>query len=107
RTKRTRIADDFYTVYEWDHRNRLVSVQEYDDQDALLKQTNHTYDAFNRWIGKQVDDDGDTVFDRSEEFIYDGTQIVLHFEDGATPPSHRYLWGPMVDQLLADEDTSQ
>jgi hypothetical protein len=48
------------------HRNRLVSVQEYDDQDALLKQVDHTYDAFNRWIGKQVDDDGDQTFERTK-----------------------------------------
>ena len=42
---------------------------------------------------------------RTDTFwFYDGNQAVLQF-DGATAAdlSHRYLWGPVVDQLLADE----
>ena len=42
-------------------------------------------------------------------YVYDGNQIVLQFQKtgtgdlAATDLSHRYLWGPAVDQLLADE----
>jgi RHS repeat-associated protein len=42
-------------------------------------------------------------------FVYDGAQIALQFEKTGTGDisasglSHRYLWGPAVDQLLADE----
>jgi len=40
-------------------------------------------------------------------YIYDGDQIVLEFEGsgslGATNLGDRYLWGPAVDQLLADD----
>ena len=45
-------------------------------------------------------------------FIYDGNQIVLQFDGtgtGALPASdltHRYLWGPAVNQLLADEQVT-
>jgi RHS repeat-associated protein len=49
-------------------------------------------------------------------FIYDGNQIVMQFDSsgaGGSPAdltaanlSHRYLWGPAVDQLLADEQLS-
>jgi hypothetical protein len=41
--------------------------------------------------------------------VYDGQQIVMQFDGTGTSDltaanlSHRYLWGPAVDQLLADE----
>jgi len=35
-------------------------------------------------------------------FVYDGNQIILQLDDSGDP-THRYLWGPAVDQLLADE----
>jgi RHS repeat-associated protein len=44
--------------------------------------------------------------------VYDGNQIVMQFQKtgtgdlAATDLSHRYLWGPAVDQLLADEQLS-
>ena len=74
----------------------------------------HTrYDASNRWVGETVAA-GSTVDVRA--FAYDGNQVVLQFdESGATAPApamtaanltHRYLWGPAVDQLMADEQTS-
>jgi len=40
-------------------------------------------------------------------FVYDGDQIVLEFDGtSAGDVSHRYLWGPAVDQILADEQVS-
>ena len=55
-------------------------------------------------------------------YVYDGNQIVMQFDNltspasgegqgeglplAATNLSHRYLWGPAVDQLLADEQLS-
>jgi len=51
-------------------------------------------------IGKTAAEPGeDTVATR---YVYDGNQIVLAFVDG--DPAHRYLWGPQVDQLLAQEN---
>ncbi len=71
RTKRTEISTGDYIVYTWDHRNRLTSVSFYDDQDTLLKRVEHDYDLWNRWIEKRVDEDGDTIIDRSEQYVYD------------------------------------
>ncbi|MHB8900009.1 MAG: RHS repeat-associated core domain-containing protein [Thermoguttaceae bacterium] len=44
----------------------------------------------------------------SDKFwIYDGDEAILEFASGAaTAPSHRYLWGPAVDQFLADEQVA-
>jgi hypothetical protein len=40
-------------------------------------------------------------------WAYDGDEPILEFASGtATAPSHRYLWGPAVDQILADEQVA-
>ena len=87
----------------------------------------HTYDYLNRWVARAVDSDGDGALGSVDTyFVYDGTpgavsldraevstdnvgQIVLQFDDDAqgTPQlTHRYLWGPAVDQILADEQVT-
>jgi RHS repeat-associated protein len=82
----------------------------------------YLYDVENRWIGEDIDGNGDGVVQHETRFVYDGNQIVLQFDKdfsgasgssaGATGSasaltaadlSHRYLWGPAVDQILADE----
>ena len=121
-------GDTSITIYGWDNRNRLVSVTTYATfGDAPTQTVNYAYDAENRWIGETVIN-GDGSIHRTA-FAYDpeaggggsgvGTgQIVLQFDGGlsqvssdetgtvlltATNLSHRYLWGPAVDQILADE----
>ena len=117
------------TTYTWDNRNRLVEVDTFDSFDDYRAATQrpsqvvkYTYDAFNRWTGETVttyNTDG-THNITQEQFIYDGNQIVLQFSKttdnisasddttgtsalGNADLSDRYLWGPAVDQLLADE----
>ncbi len=112
RTKKTAITGGAYTEYSWDHRNRLVSVRDYDSSDNLLKQVDYTYDVFNRRIGKQLSDDGNTVFDEGSTWVYDGPHITLEFTDSdgdgslEAKLSHRYLHGPVIDMILADEQVS-
>ena len=71
----------------------------------------YTYDMFNRWIGETVTDGSGTVT-INRKFVYDGNQIVLQFDSTASGDlaaanlSHRYLYGPAVDQVLADEQVS-
>lgn len=85
----------------------------------------YAYDHQNRLISREVDIDGDAGPEDpvKEYFVHDGAgqsvtsatpdpdnldevgQIVLRLDDtGAV--THRYLWGPGVDQLLADEAIS-
>jgi RHS repeat-associated protein len=110
RTGRTKIADGSYTDYAWDYRNRLTSVTDKTAAGAITRQTLYTYDVFDRRVAKQVDWDGSgPQAPRKEYFIYDGQDIALSFVDpdgpGVQAPSlqHRYLHGPAVDQILADE----
>jgi len=120
--------------YVWDHRNRLVSVTNYDTFGGdSTQQVYYRYDYLNRMISRTVDADGagTTHSPATEYFVYDhdastnwglsqssssenGTvpfgadpstdsgQIVLHLDETGAP-THRYLWGPAVDMLLADE----
>ncbi|TWT29623.1 RHS repeat-associated core domain-containing protein [Blastopirellula retiformator] len=102
-TLRTNIADGSYTVYEWDHRNRLGSVTDYDVSDVKQQQVVYGYDAYNNLISRDLDSNGDGTFDESGYFIYDNGQIVLQL-DSTGDVDHRMLWGAAVDQILADEN---
>ncbi|HUP81044.1 MAG TPA: RHS repeat-associated core domain-containing protein, partial [Pirellula sp.] len=105
RTKRTNIASGEVTDYEWDYRNRLIRVRtKPNDQGPVTKDVIYTYDVFDRRIAKSVDADGPgSAPAKIERFVYDGVHIALSF-DGTGTPIHRYLHGPMVDQILADEN---
>ncbi len=110
-------GDTAATTYAWDHRNRLTRVTDYATYgDPATRAIDYLYDTENRWIGRDVDSDGDGQIDTRTRFIYDGNQIVLQFDRAIAPSddsadpltlenlSHRYLWNPAaVDQLMADE----
>ncbi len=129
RTRRTEIATGEVTEYHWDHRNRLVQVRtRTSDQGPVTSDTQYAYDYLNRWIARSHDPDGDGPLGFTDTFfVYDGTppsgslldraavtienigQIVLRFEadaQGDPQLAHRYLWGPAVDQILADEQVT-
>ena len=66
------------------------------------------YDAYNNLVRRRLDADGAGGGGFTEKlWIYDGDEAILEFASGtATAPSHRYLWGPAVDQILADEQVA-
>jgi RHS repeat-associated protein len=82
-----------------------VSVTFRNSSDVKTKEVVHKYDAFDRRIAKDVDDDGNGTFDSGERYVYDGSDIVLVFTD-AGALTERLLYGPAVDQPLASEDGS-
>jgi len=92
-------ADDYRVEYVWDYRNRLTSVVFFDDLLSETKRVEYEYDVFGHLIGKTVTEGMSVVEDR---FVYDGDQVVLKSTDGLL--THRYVWGPQVDQLLAQEN---
>jgi RHS repeat-associated protein len=115
RIRRTRISDGSYTTYTWDHRNRLTAVSFFTAAGLLTKKVAYTYDLFDRRIMKQVDDTGSGSYNRTEKYVYDFTSksdgvtdvrmddVVLTL-DGSNAIRNRYLHGPAVDQVFADED---
>ncbi|GAA5510293.1 RHS repeat-associated core domain-containing protein [Novipirellula caenicola] len=83
---------------------------QYDADNRLTQKIENIYVAFDNRAGKRLDSDGDGDFDRDEAFVWTEGQTVLRAVDSdgeATSEtftlSSRYLYGEMVDQLLADE----
>ncbi|PQO43512.1 RHS repeat-associated core domain-containing protein [Blastopirellula marina] len=103
RLTKTNISTGDYEFYAWDYRNRLASVTAYDASSVKLWKVDYGYDAFDNLISREVDSNGNGTVDASSYFVYDGNQILLVVDD-AGDVEHRMLWGPQVDQLLADEN---
>ncbi len=99
RTVRTEIATGEVTEYSWDYRDRLIGVVTLDSEGNILETNSYTYDVFNRRLSKSAQ--GSVL----EVFVYDGEHIALVF-DGDGRKLNRYLHGPNVDQIIADEDGS-
>jgi RHS repeat-associated protein len=100
------------TEYTWDHRNRLVRVtNKTGPTGSATKTIDYTYDAFNQLVSRVEDPDGAGTSAEIDQtfYFYDQGQVALEFHKSGTGDlapedlAHRYLWGPAVDQLLADE----
>ncbi|MDZ4852594.1 MAG: RHS repeat-associated core domain-containing protein [Pirellulaceae bacterium] len=113
-TRRIQIADGSVREFSWDHRNRLIRV--IDRPSAVGGPTQvveYTYDMANRRIASKVDSTpADAVDGAITYFIYDGDEVLVEVTDpdGSGPAiaveSMRYLHGPLVDQVLAQEDAA-
>ncbi len=108
RTKKTSIATGASTDYTWDFHNNLIKVIEKTPSGVTIKTVQYGYDALDQKVWKKVTDSTGT---RTEAYVYDGLrdergsagdQLILRF-DGAGDLTNRYLHGPAVDQVLADE----
>ena len=104
RISRTKIADREVTTYQWDYRNRLTQVTTKNAANMIQMKATYTYDVYDRRIAKIVDRDGAGPNEvATERFVYDGPHIALTF-DGSGMQTHRFLHGPAIDQILADEN---
>jgi RHS repeat-associated protein len=89
----------------WDYRNRLKEVQTYGPIPlALPAKAFYYYNAFDQRIGKLVDSNGDSAVDLTENFIYDGTNLIL-VTDGGSDPQQRYLTGLKTNEIFAEESS--
>ncbi len=109
-------GDTDVTSYTWDHRNRLTRVAQHDDFDdysggSCSEEILYEYDYADRLIRREHDPDGDDGSTSVEQsvYVYDGQHILLQLDDAGgddlteTDLSHRYLHGPAIDMVLADE----
>jgi RHS repeat-associated protein len=101
RTSRTLKGTNQLTSYLWDYRNRLTHEITWNGAVTIMEAT-YTYDVFDRRIGKAV------AGQPSRQYAYDGDNIALEFgtNGGLTTLTHRFLDGPSVDQVFADEQLS-
>jgi RHS repeat-associated protein len=106
-TRRTLIASGDRRDFAWDHRNRLIAVTDRDENQTVVQTVEFAYDALNRRIAKTVTAGGAS---ETTHFVYDFSNILLEFHDAdAEGPSaaqlqRRYLYGPAVDQVMAEDD---
>jgi RHS repeat-associated protein len=106
RTKKTHGTTGDYVEYDWDHKNRLTTVSFRTTTGTLTKQVQYTYDVYDRLIRKQVDDDGDSTIDRTQVFVYDGSEVVLVLDEAGSF-TNRYIHGPAVDQVFMEESIGE
>lgn len=102
---RTEIATGKVQTYTWDHRNRLTRVEYRDSATGpLTKVVENTYDVYDHRVMKQVDTNGDGTYDRTERYVWDGDELALVLNENGNV-LHRFLHGPSVDQIFADESS--
>jgi RHS repeat-associated protein len=73
---------------------------------SIVKEVSYDYDAFNQLVHRAYDSNGPATGGVTDTFFsYESGQVALQFNGAsAANLSHRYLWGPAVDQLLAQEN---
>jgi RHS repeat-associated protein len=104
------------TAYGWDHRNRLIQVRYYATAGSFEcgepdRTITYGYDSLDRLVHRWDSVDGiwGSPSSRETRFAYDGNEMVVMDEwsyDGDfynRESLHRYLYGPAVDQVLADD----
>jgi RHS repeat-associated protein len=98
-TRRTEIASNKVTEYEWDYRNRLAGVVDKNAGGNVTQEVGFKYDSQNRRISKKVGGN-------ETRFVYDRDNVLFDFAvSGANQPvlDKRYFHGTGVDQILAQE----
>lgn len=107
---RTDLATNSTRQFEWDFRNRLSAVIDRDHEGNEVQRVDFSYDAMNRRISKSVVGATPSLL---THFVYDRDDVLLDFTDpdgamGSDPATltQRYLHGPVVDQVFAQESAS-
>lgn len=100
--KRTEIASNNVTEYQWDYRNRLAGVVDQSAAGNVTQNVGFKYDAMNRRISKKVGN-------AETRFVYDRDNVLFDFTaSGSNQPvlDKRYFYGTGVDQILAQESAN-
>jgi RHS repeat-associated protein len=108
---RIQIVGGAVREFSWDHRNRLTRVTDRPSSAGAPTQVvEYSYDSMNRRIASKVDKTpGDPVDGTILYFVYEGRDVLADLTDpdgnGPASPtiSKRYLHGPAVDQVMAQE----
>ena len=89
--------------FTWDHRNRLKSVLKQDSAigTSATRQISYEYDAYDNRVSKLVENfTGTDLFE--EFYVYNQGQLEVVLDDSGDV-IRRYMNGPGVDQVLAEE----
>ncbi|MBR5711250.1 MAG: hypothetical protein IKX40_10875 [Thermoguttaceae bacterium] len=95
-------------TYEWDYRNRLESVTNYEN--GIAKEVmDYLYDYLNLMIERTVTDAATSVLQSSEYNLYSNGQVVLEYDTTSSVDVVKSvnLWGANIDELVAVEQMAQ
>ncbi len=97
-TIRSNTVTGVLTSYQWDHRNRLLSVLDYNQGGVVTQTVAFVYDAMNRRLSK-------TVNGQVARFLYNQDDSWADLDSG-NAVSARYQHGARIDELLARQRAS-
>ncbi len=104
--RQVNISTSAQTLYTYNNPGALTSVTDKDSGGTITQVIDYTYDVFGELIARSVTPytSGMPGTTTTENFVRDGAtgNIVLQF-DGSGNLTDRYLWGPGVNNILADE----
>jgi RHS repeat-associated protein len=107
RTAKSASAPEPIEDFTWDHRNRLTKITFRSAAGVETRSIEYRYDLLNRLVLRRLDSNGAaTAGGVSDIWLagYDGINPTLALSSlSSTAITNRYLWGPGVDFLLADE----
>ena len=95
-------------TYEWDYRNRLSSVTNYEN--GIAKEViDYLYDYLNLMIERTVTDAATSILQSSEYNLYSNGQVVLEYDTTSSVDVVKSinLWGANIDELAAVEQFAQ
>ena len=95
-------------TYEWDYRNRLSSVTNYEN--GIAKEViDYLYDYLNLMIERTVTDAATSILQSSEYNLYSNGQVVLEYDTTSSVDVVKSvnLWSANTDELVAVEKIAQ
>ena len=95
-------------TYNWDYRNRLESVTNYEN--GIAKEIiNYLYDYLNLMIERTITDAATSALQSSDFNIYSNGQVVLEYDTTSSIDVVKSvnLWGANIDELAAVEQIAQ
>jgi RHS repeat-associated protein len=114
RTLRTLKSTGEYETYSYDYRQRLISVTKKSSSNVTLQTVTYEYDGLDRRMRRTVQNGSGTITQK-QRFLYDSNVIDTSFDEvvivldelvsgqAYQQVDHRYLNGPEIDQVFADE----
>ncbi|MBE9075753.1 hypothetical protein IQ241_00295 [Romeria aff. gracilis LEGE 07310] len=103
--RQTEIVTGIVRNLTWDYLNRLVRVVDVDSAGSEVMRVEYTYDIVGRRIAKSVDSDGaGNAAAQTLRFVYDRDHVLMEFDGASSVPNMRYLYGPQIDQIIAQQD---
>lgn len=102
------------TTYQYDHKGRLLKVEQFDFHDQLYRTVRYGYDATGRKVGRTVvgdfNRDGFVENRDATGYVYDGINVLaeVSFDEGDPANNNRiartFFLGPGVNEVLAIDD---